>query len=243
LIPKLNKYSQIDHSKTYQKFNLRNIPHILRLSKHLQILRKYKSKKFYSYADFGCSNGYVTNIISKKIKALKTVGYDHSLNLDIARKKYASYEFNFYDLNIPKLNVEKYDLVTCFETLEHVGSITSAIKNLINSLNDKGLIIISVPIETGLIGLIKFTIKRLLYKDRYNLSKPEFEYVKALFMNRDISSFRDKDATHYGPHLGFDFRIIDGILNKELKIDFKAFNSLTTRYYLIDNDKNSFKKK
>ncbi len=232
---KINKYSPIDHSKTYKNFNLRNIPHIWRLSKHIKILKRYKTKKFDFYADYGCSNGYVTNIISNKIKALKTVGFDHSLNLEVARKKYPCYEFKFYDLNVKNVTDQKFDLVTCFETLEHVGCIFTGIDNLIESINESGLIIISVPIETGLIGLIKYSIKRLLYRDTYNLNDPEINYVKSLILNSDISAFRDPEANHYGPHLGFDFRIIDKYLKtKKNKLIVKAFNSLTTRYYEIN---------
>ncbi len=232
---KLNQFSPVDHSKTYKTFNLRNIPHIFRLRKHIRILNKYNTRKvFKSYADYGCSNGYVTDIISKEINSFKTVGYDYSLNLDIARKRYHDIEFRFYDLNIKNIPEEKYDLVTCFETLEHVGCIDLAINNLIDSINETGIIIISVPIETGLIGLIKYAMKRIIYKDRYVLKQPEINYIKSLILNLDISTFRDSEATHYGPHLGFDFRIIDDYLNRIYDISFKSFNSFTTRYYIIN---------
>tara|TARA_Y100000287_G_C14234109_1_gene363788 strand:- start:8526 stop:9239 length:714 start_codon:yes stop_codon:yes gene_type:complete len=231
---RINKYSQIDHSKTYKDFKFRNIPHILRLKKHINILKNLKNKSFNSYSDYGCSNGYITNIISKKINPKKTVGFDHSLNLELARKEYPEYEFKFFDLNIPNNNNEKFDLVTCFETLEHVGCIFNGIDNLINSLTKKGILIISVPIETGLIGFLKFSIKRIFYKDTYTLNKPELSYLKALLLNKDISGFRDPDQTHYGPHLGFDYRVIDRYLKKFSSINFQFFNSYTTRYYIVE---------
>ena len=232
---KINKYSQIDHSKTYKDFKLRNIPHILRLKKHISILKKFNDKSFNSYSDYGCSNGFITNIISKQIKSTKTVGFDHSQNLELATKEYPEYEFKFCDLNIPNTCNEKFDLVTCFETLEHVGCIFNGIDNLINSISKNGILIISVPIETGLIGLLKFSIKRIFYKDRYTLKKPELSYLKALLLNKDISGFRDPDQTHYGPHLGFDYRVIDRYLKNFRTINFQFFNSFTTRYYIVKN--------
>ena len=95
------------------------------------------------------------------MKSKKTFGYDHSPNIDIARKLYPKFKFEYIDLNKINKFDERFDLITCFEVLEHVGNIEVAIDNLISSSKENSKIIISVPIETGLIGLIKFLIKRI----------------------------------------------------------------------------------
>jgi hypothetical protein len=56
----------INHSQTYRYNNLFNIPHIVRLMKIKSIVRKFTfNKSFNKYIDVGCSNGYLTNLLSK----------------------------------------------------------------------------------------------------------------------------------------------------------------------------------
>lgn len=232
-MPKIKKtqiIKAIDHSKTYQKLSFRNLPHILRLRTQKKLLNKCK-QQINSYADFGCSNGYITNLITNIVKSKKTFGYDHSSNIDIARKLYPKFKFEYIDLNKVNQFDEKFDLITCFEVLEHVGNIEVAIDNLISSSKENSKIIISVPIETGLIGLIKFLIKRIFFNYKFELKNTEFSYLISLLLNKNISKYRTKD-THYGSHFGFDFREVENYL-KERKIKYSSFFELTTRYFII----------
>lgn len=163
------------------------------------------------------------------------MGLDHNLeNINIAKYKYPNIDFNLIDLNFINNNIKiKFDFITCFETLEHVGSINNAIQNLINfKKNTNSIIIISVPIEIGLIGLIKFIFK--LFKG-YKLSelKPvpsNFQYFQSIFKG-DISKYRN-DNEGWGTHFGFDYRKIDEFLITN-HIKYSSTNSFTTRFYII----------
>ena len=227
---KFKNVKVIDHSKTYKNISIKNIPHIARLSFQKKLLKKIASPDK-NYADFGCSNGYITDIVSKIIKASNTYGFDHSKNINIAQTKYPNYKFKFLDLNQPHNFEFNFDIITCFEVLEHVGNIENALNNLINSIKNKGTILLSVPIEIGLIGLIKYLIKRLLFRYKFNLKGSEIKYIYALLTRKDISKFRE-EKSHYGSHFGFDYRVVETLL-KSKNIEFSQFTNFTTRYFII----------
>lgn len=227
----------IDHSLTYRSRSLKNIPHRLRLSEIFKQIDNFRltRKPNTSYLDIGCSNGYITAQIKEKYSFSKVIGLDHNLeNLDLARERYPSIEFGFIDLNSPAVTgLESFDLVTCFETLEHVGDLESALTNILERAKSQGSILITVPIEIKTVGILKFLAKTTIYK--YKLEElpanPKWKsYLSALFSG-EISKFREA-RSGWGTHFGFDYRLIDNILAKR-NIPFTAKNFLTTRFYVI----------
>jgi len=117
----------VDHSRTYKVKSVRNAPHISRLKNILSFLDSNPNICGKSYCDVGCSNGYITNIIMKRYRLSDVVGFDHSKdNLKVARKLYSAISFRNIDLNHSIVSNKKFNLVTCFETLEHVGNVECA---------------------------------------------------------------------------------------------------------------------
>ena len=222
----------IDHSKTYREVKIRNIPHILRkraIEKQIQKL----PKNMESYADFGCSNGYLTSMVSSIINANATFGFDHSENIEVAKNEYPSMNFDYLDLNIITKFQEKFDVITCFETLEHVGSITNAVKTIRSASHVNSVVLISVPIEIGVVGILKYILKRFLLKYDLPLTSGDLPYFKSLVIGNDISKFRPP-ASGYGSHFGFDYRLVDKIVSSEFtNYKVEKWNSFTTRFYLI----------
>lgn len=189
------------------------------------------------YLDVGCSNGFITNKIVSKYCISQATGFDHNKdNLKIASERYPDIEFKFINLNILNTFDNKFKFITCFETLEHVGNLENALINLINLINYQGTLLISVPVETGLIGLIKFLIKTIFYS--YNLKELDnrksiyFKYLFTLLSGKSVSQFRSiRDG--YGTHFGFDHKCIESILYKS-DINFKKFVKSATAYFLIN---------
>jgi 2-polyprenyl-3-methyl-5-hydroxy-6-metoxy-1,4-benzoquinol methylase len=215
---------------------LRNIPHFLRLRDIERLIRENKDGEVYRYADLGCSNGFLTDRIGKILKADHIVGYDHNCeNLFYAANQYSDITFLFTNFNEKDTLKEKFDFITCFETLEHVGEPRITVQNIIHALNENGTAIISVPIEIGVRGLFKLIIKTFVYKysmkELPNGSAIFGRYLRALLTGERISRFRDK-RYGWGTHFGFDYRDIDEAL-KEEGIEYTAKNSGFTRFYIV----------
>jgi 2-polyprenyl-3-methyl-5-hydroxy-6-metoxy-1,4-benzoquinol methylase len=221
-----------DHSLTYKQFKFRNIPHILR-KKQLSKLISTLHRKPNIYTDFGCSNGYLTNIFADILTPNEVNGFDHSDNIEVARSNYPDINFDYVNLNKVNNFDKKSDIISCFETMEHVGNSLNAIKNLKEASHQGSIILISVPIEIGFIGIIKYIAKRFLLKYELPLNCKDLEYFCALLTSKYINQYR-VNADGYGSHFGFDYRIID----EEIKLEFpnckvEMWNKITTRFYRI----------
>lgn len=221
-----------DHSLTYKKVSFKNVPHILRKN----ILEKEISKlpkNVDSYADFGCSNGFLTDIFRKILKPKKSYGFDYTDNIEKARTNHPEINFDYKNLNIDQTFEHQYNIVSCFETLEHVGNEFNALKTLKNASANKSIILISVPIEIGIIGIAKYLVKRFIFRYKLSLNSNDFEYFKALILNKNISVFR-KNQDHYGSHFGYDYRNtdlhVDEIFSSRL---IKKWNKGSSRFYKI----------
>jgi 2-polyprenyl-3-methyl-5-hydroxy-6-metoxy-1,4-benzoquinol methylase len=223
--------------KNYKK-NLVSLIHKNRLQSIHRILEKHVSSSVKSWADFGCNNGFIIEEIVKthKYQFLKIIGYDHVEGLlELARaKNIPNAMFKYFDLNEVDKVEECFDLITCFETLEHVGNFKNAFINLFNHIGKRGTLIISIPNETGFIGLIKFlgriAVRRKFYRDFF-VSQNYLKYMRYLIRNDFIDSFRKPNQPVYS-HLGFDYRKLEEYIeekfieNKQLKIIEKYFTVL-----------------
>jgi 2-polyprenyl-3-methyl-5-hydroxy-6-metoxy-1,4-benzoquinol methylase len=223
----------IDHSKTYKATSVKNIVHIHRLREIKRTLKASVTQPVEHYGDFGCSNGYVTNEIAALLGAKSVVGLDWSDNLVVGSKLYPWIRFEHLDLNVFAGYSKCFDVVTCFETMEHVGDMKTAVQNLLSSCKDGGLIIISVPIEIGVIGLVKYFVKRLVFRYEFPLVNSEKDYVLELIKGGRISKHRARQSS-YGSHFGFDYRDLDDIVGGVRCSQSRIWNSGTTRFYLIN---------
>lgn len=223
----------VDHSKTYRFTDVKNLAHILRLLVIRKTLKSVIDKPVDRYADFGCSNGFVTDIVAKEVDAANVFAFDCNDNIENGKKMYPRIRFDIFDLNAENLQVEKYNLVTCFETLEHVGNIRNAVQNIVGALAGKGCLIITVPIEISVVGFLKYIIKRCFYRYDFPLECREVEYVKKLIFHERIGVLR-KPAECYGSHFGFDYRDVDDVLNvvRDEGMQVEVKNIITTRFYI-----------
>jgi 2-polyprenyl-3-methyl-5-hydroxy-6-metoxy-1,4-benzoquinol methylase len=227
----------IDHSATYRDRSLKNLFHRHRLRTILSIIEKDLVLQGRSLADVGCSNGYLTALINERFKPSAARGSDHDPdNLAQARASYPGIDFETIDLNTVSRQERTYDVVTCFEVLEHVGDTRSALDNLLSLVAPGGgVLFLTVPIEIGWRGTIKFLIKTTLY--RYRIGELPARrclfarYLAHLVANKRISGFRDRRHA-WGTHFGFDYRDIDDYLRDRRK-SFEASNKGMSRFYLV----------
>lgn len=221
-----------DHSKTYKLNDLRNVVHVMRLKSILGTLVARVKGAVATYADYGCSNGYITSQVAQRLAIAEASGFDHSDNVDVGAKLYPEIRFQRLDLNVVHAELGTYDLVTCFETLEHVGNMESAIENVCRSRSAQGCLLITVPIEIGWIGFLKYVVKRLVFRYDLPLKCTDRQYAAALLKGERISRFRPP-APGYGTHFGFDYRDVDEILARKAQVSVESWNSGTSRFYFI----------
>lgn len=225
----------LDHSKLYKDRSIKNLPHRRRLRHIYKLMEEegLRNRKDVRYADIGCSNGYLTKLFTDFIRPSEAYGFDNSSNLEVAEERYPFINFSFLDLN-ETADIGEYDFVTCFETLEHIGNCETALDNLLSSTEDGGTLLVTVPIEIGIRGIIKFLVKTIFYGYRLKELPGRmlyFKYLASLVMNRDMDRVRDNRAG-WGTHFGFDYRRIDSYL-KSKGIKYSAKNIMTTRFYVI----------
>lgn len=225
----------LDHSQTYVDGRLRNLPHRIRLKSLLEVCdQQIGDGSRLRFADFGCSNGFITNILAKRYCFVESCGYEFNVdNLAKAQRQYHAVKFSYLNMNEDSLDA-KFDFVTCLETLEHVGNVRHAVSLMHRSLSPGGKLLITVPIETGVIGLAKFLAKMMMGYDVRELtgeSGGRWSYLKAILTGR-IGEFRDPDRTGWGTHFGFDYRVVDSLLT-EMKLRFTCENRATTRFYIV----------
>lgn len=234
------------HAETYKGFSPHNYIHKARLRKIYAILKEMKLQKEGKWGDFGCSDGFYLYYMREKIFGLSQwefYGFDHDDELlSLARKRNIhNATFLKFDLNKITRSYENFfDIVTCFETIEHTGSYKNAFENIYLSSKQGGYILLSVPNEIGLPGLIKFIGRKLLRKNPYESffeKSSEWKYFIALLRGKDIEVFRNKEIIGWGPHLGFNYRnfekyVFEEYLKKEKcglikkDISFLGFNIL-----------------
>ncbi len=186
--------------------------HQHRLSRILGIIRSLDLGEEGTLADFGCANGFILEQI--RLHAIssgwKLVGLDRRW-LDAA-KEIESCEFFECDLNHAAEDwKDAFDVVTCFETFEHVGDFRKAVSSVCAACKPGGYALFSVPNETGVFGTAKFLGRMFRIRDKTEKcgvlrDTPKSAYFRGLLSGEDLEQFRQPPREIWGSHLGFDVR-------------------------------------
>jgi 2-polyprenyl-3-methyl-5-hydroxy-6-metoxy-1,4-benzoquinol methylase len=215
----------LDHSAIYRSRRILHWHHKARLRRIIREVTRFRAAA--SVADIGCSNGYVTNLLSEVCPG-NIYGFDYLPELiESARSAYSHIDFQRADLNRQIKWGRAFELVCCFETLEHVGNLPLALENIFAAVQDEGVLIASVPVETGAWGLAKYCLKTLRGYPMDEISAGRGEYLLALLLDRDISQFRRESYT-WGTHYGFDWRVLEERISAEMRVE-KAYTTFATR--------------
>ena len=230
------------HERSYRGIHPFSFYHRARLRSVFRTMRSLAIPSGAALADYGCSNGFFLAELSQALPHAGTMslyGFDHSADLLAAARsrKIENAEFDHVDLNgPPRPGDRSFDVVTCFETLEHVGDIQNAIETLLASCKPGGVVIISVPNEIGLPGLFKYITRKLFRRRPYEgffHDQSEISYVLALLSGKPISVFRSQTTDGWGPHLGFDWRVVLNRLNESTSCNILRIDSLLFGYIII----------
>ncbi len=160
----------------------------LLLAKRIEInhlLSLLNSTKSQTILDYGCNDGYYTNLIQNCITNKNICGTDiNSHALDLARERYLN--INFYDANDEFILKNKFDIIIVSHVLEHIKERDEFMRKLADLLSEDGLIIITVPQE-------RFRGESAIFPMLFNVFKlrPENPHV-INFRCKDLKELFDK---------------------------------------------------
>jgi O-antigen biosynthesis protein len=134
--------------------------------------------------DLACGEGYGSHILAKVAKTV--VGIDIDKNtIEHASKKYQTRNLTFIQgsiLQIPLNDEKRFDVIVCFEAIEHIenhGKMLSEVKRV---LKDDGIFIVSSPDRKLFSGsntyINPFHKKELYFEEFSDLLKNHFQHYK-----------------------------------------------------------------
>ena len=113
----------------------------------------------------------------------------------------------------------KFTLCTSFETLEHVGDFRTALSTIVACCAPGGFVLVSIPVEKGLPGLVKLLGRPLVRRrpyGRFFRRRGRLSYARDAALGRDIEHYRRPTKGGWGPHLGFDCDRFEEFLHEHL---------------------------
>jgi len=148
-----------------------------------------------SVLDLGCGEGYGSFILSKH--AQRVVGVDSADEaIEHARRTYARSNLEFLKASILSVPIEEeqsFDVVVCFEVLEHVAEHEDLLTEIKRLLKPDGLLIMSTPDKRSYSDEPKYENpyhRKELYFDQFR------ELVRRYFVNVDILGQRVYVGSH-----------------------------------------------
>lgn len=128
--------------------------HITKVKTFKKLLGTKKPKKI---LDVGCASGYMTNEISKIMPQATLTGVDvYSKSLAFGKKVYPQIKFIKADAHQLPFVTSSFDLVICYEVIEHVVNPNIVLKELKRVVKKNGQVIVAMDSGNWLFRIIWF---------------------------------------------------------------------------------------
>ena len=118
---------------------------------HYEHLHRYAFATYFvkgkKLLDLACGEGYGTNMLAKEAKYVAGVEIDKT-TVQHARSRYIRDNLEFIEgsiLDVPIESEKKFDVVVCFEAIEHIAEHDKLLSEVERLLKDDGLFIVSTP--------------------------------------------------------------------------------------------------
>lgn len=141
-----------------KKSLLQNLWHTRKINLAKKLLSE---KEFKKCLDVGCASGYMVSEISKHYPKAKYVGVDSYDKVVVhAKKNYP--HINFKVANAEKLpfKKEEFDLLICYETIEHITNPLKALKEMKRVLKKNGTLILTMDSGSLLFRIVWYVWER-----------------------------------------------------------------------------------
>ena len=159
--------------------------------------RYYFAKRFVKHKevlDLGCGEGYGCSILLQDANSVTGIDKDEE-TIHHAKKKYAQDNIEFLTGSITQIPIEGeaiFDVITCFEVLEHIEDQEKLLKEVKRLLKPSGIFIVSTPNKTAFTDEERspFHKKELELSEFKKLLQTEFKetefFYQSLFLTSNI---------------------------------------------------------
>lgn len=177
------RYFECAYGQDYER---RNPPR--KLDFYLKRIRALKPKG--SLIDIGCAYGSFLTIARKFYDVSGCDISGHAL--ESAKKKLPGVPFVESDLQELELEAA-YDVVTCFDVLEHIPALQTAMERLKRLMKPDGIVVIAVPVYDTMAG----RIAELLDRDKTHLWKQGRKFWRDLVISNGMQLVEEAGLWRY----------------------------------------------
>lgn len=125
--------------------------------RRFRVIKNLLPKAGTKVLDIGCHAGRFTEEIAKALPKAEIFGIDiDQAAIFYAKHKRPKFHFQEADAESLPFSDKTFDLITCFEVLEHVRKPKKILSEITRCLKDEGELIVLVPTESLLFRLIWF---------------------------------------------------------------------------------------
>lgn len=145
---KTDKFEKEYFTEMYDgNYDKRNPPYKFR--SYLSQIKPFIKNKSTKLLDIGCAYGSFLKEADQLLSVSGTDISEHAIAIAKTRLKHVQFSQSSI-LDIPQN--EKFDIITCFDVLEHVPDIDAALIHIKGLLKEDGILVFSVPVYDTLIG-------------------------------------------------------------------------------------------
>lgn len=165
-----------------------------------------------SLLDYGTADAQMLRIVKESHPDVTCVGYDPHLD-EGAAEVVALYPDVEVTERLGALSGRQFDIVTCFETLEHFtdDALNDRVDEIVALVRPDGEIVVSVPIEIGPASVFKNVVRAVSGKRHPGTTMP---VVLASLFGAAVRRPAAKAGGYISSHIGFDYRVIPGLFEK-----------------------------
>lgn len=141
-----------------------------------------------SVLDIGCGVGYGSQFLATN-GAHRVLAFDIDPEaVEYARDNYGAENLEYQQNSAESFSFpEKFDVITCFEVIEHIKEQKSLLHCIAKALKENGVLIISTPRPFEQMRSA-FHVKELKFEEFYSLLKAHFRFIEFFSQNNHFTS-------------------------------------------------------